>query len=81
MLKAKGIIQGRETYIIGLSWGNMDRFRAAPGDSYIRIPQEESGLSVDILIFSDRTEADMMKFVEDGIVSTTEVNISDRLKD
>jgi hypothetical protein len=80
MLKAKGVIKGRPTYIIGLSWGNLDKFRTAPGDSYIQIPAEESGLPVDILLFSDRTEADLVRMIEDGVGADTEVITSDRLK-
>lgn len=80
MLKARGVIKGRPTYIIGLSWGNLDRFRDGPGDSYIRVPLEESGLSDDILVFSDRTEADLARFLEGGVDQTTEVVIDPRLK-
>lgn len=78
MLKARGTISGRDTYVIGLSWGNLDKFRAEPGDGYIRIPAGESGLPVDILIISDRTEADMAKSI--NIDKDTQVHISDRLK-
>lgn len=78
MLKAIADINGRRTYIIGLSWGNLDKFRAEPGDGYIRIPAGESGLPVDILIISDRTEADMAKLI--NIDKDTQVHISDRLK-
>jgi len=60
MIKAKGHQKdGRPTYFIGLSFGNLDRFRSMPGDTYIQIPMEESGLGADIVIFSGRTESEM----------------------
>ena len=80
MLKARGTVAGRDTYVIGLSWGNLDKFRAGPGDSFITIPASESGLPCDIMIFSDRTEADMAKMLEGGIDARTKVIITDRLK-
>ena len=47
----------------------------------ITIPASESGLPCDIMIFSDRTEADMAKMLEGyGIDARTKVIITDRLK-
>lgn len=80
MLKARGVINGRPTYVIGLSFGNLDKFRASPGDSYIRIPSEESGLPDDILLFAGKTEADLADLISAGIGGGTKVNISDKLK-
>jgi hypothetical protein len=80
MLKAKATIGGTATYLIGLSFGNLDKFRAEPGDTYIRIPATESGLPVDILLFSGKTEAHLMDLVKDGIGVDTKLIVSDRLK-
>lgn len=80
MMKARGVIKGRPTYIIGLSFGNLDRFRAEPGDTYINIPKEESGLSDDILLVSGRTEAEMAALIQSGIGPGTEVFIDPKLK-
>ena len=51
MLKARATIGGKDTYLIGLSFGNLDKFRAGPGDSFIRIPATRPGTK---LIISDR---------------------------
>ena len=48
---------GRPLVVIGLSFGNLDRFRAAPGDTFIKVDGKEMGLPVDIVIFSGETEA------------------------
>jgi hypothetical protein len=80
MIKARGMINDRDTYIIGLSWGNLDRFRAEPGDTYIRIPARESGLAADIILFSDETEAKMAGLLEALIGPDTEVIVDPKLK-
>ena len=59
MLKARGKIGDVDVYFIGLSWGNLARFRAGSGDSFIRIPASESGLNADIMLFSAKTEAEL----------------------
>ena len=51
MLKATATINGRRTLLLGLSFGNLDHFRSAPGDSHIMINGEEIGLPIDVLIF------------------------------
>jgi hypothetical protein len=60
MIKATGKgMTGRDTLFIGLSHGNLDKFRDGPLDSYILIDGKEMGLSHDVMIFSGRTEAEM----------------------
>lgn len=63
MLKATGKLNGRDTLFIGLSFGNLKRFRAGPLDSFITIPAEEVGLSHDIVILSGQTEQDIQAFL------------------
>lgn len=50
---------GKKILVIGLSFGNLDKFRAAPGDTYIRIDGSEMGLPIDVVLFSGETEAHM----------------------
>ena len=80
MLKATAKINGRQTLILGLSFGNLDRFRAAPGDTYIKVDGDEVGLPIDVLIISGETEAQMAELLSEGIGPGTKLTISDRLK-
>lgn len=50
---------GKKILVIGLSFANLAKFRAAPGDTYIRIDGSEMGLPIDIMLFSGETEAHM----------------------
>lgn len=74
---AKGA-DGRDLLVIGLSFGNLDRFREQPGDTFIRIDGKEIGLPVDVVIFSGETEAKLSEYIPIG--PGTKVNVSDRLK-
>jgi hypothetical protein len=69
---------GRTLLLIGLSFGNLDRFRAQPGDTFIKIDGSELGLPVDVVIFSGETEAHLTDLLPVG--PETKVNISDRSK-
>ena len=71
---------GRSLLMIGLSFGNLDKFRAEPGDTFIRIDGREMGLPVDVLIFSGETEAHMAEIMKTSIGPATEVHIDPRLK-
>ena len=50
---------GKKILLIGLSFGNLKKFKAHPRDTYIRIEGEEMGLPMDVLIFSGETEEKM----------------------
>jgi hypothetical protein len=72
---------GRTILIIGLSFGNLDRFRAQPGDTYIRIDGHDvGGLPIDVTIFSGETEAHCAEVIKAMIGPQTKVTVSDRLK-
>lgn len=71
---------GRDLLLIGLSFGNLDQFRALPGDTYIRVDGGKLGLSMDVMIFSGETEAHCVETLSEFTDSTTKVYISDRLK-
>lgn len=76
---AKGA-NGRDVLIIGLSYANLDKFRAEPRDTFIKIPAKETGLSVDVVIFSGETEAHCADMLAGLITPETKVNISPRAK-
>lgn len=81
MMKATGKgSDGRDTLYIGLSFGNLDKFKAAPLDSFIQINGKEMGLSCDVVIFAGRTEADMVDMMAGGFGPETKVCVTTRLK-
>jgi|HubBroStandDraft_6_1064221.scaffolds.fasta_scaffold00529_16 hypothetical protein len=71
---------GRQVLMIGLSFGNLDKFRALPGDTFIKIDGTEMGLPLDVLIFSGETEAHMHKLVAGAIGPDTKFHIDPKLK-
>jgi hypothetical protein len=81
MIKAYGTMpDGRKVLMIGLSFGNLDRFRSQPGDTYITIDGKEMGLPMDIMIFSGETEAHMAELMKGTIGPHTKVHIDPKLK-
>ena len=78
MIKAIGKLNGRETFFIGLSFGNLDRFREEPGDTFIKIRGEEVGLPHDIIIFSGETEGKCAELLKAGIGRDTRITITKR---
>lgn len=82
MIKATGYgpRDGKQTLFVGLTHGNLDRFRDAPMDSYILIKGEEVGVSHDVMIFSGRTEAEMTEMLSHAIGPETKVRIAGRSK-
>lgn len=71
---------GKSLLIIGLSFGNLDRFRAEPGDTFIKISGREMGLPIDVLILSGETEAHLAETMKAGIGPDTKVHIDPKLK-
>jgi hypothetical protein len=81
MIKATATLpDGKTLLMIGLSFGNLDKFRAQPGDTFIRIDGKQMGLPVDVLIFSGETEAQMQTMMAGLIGPGTEVHIDPKLK-
>jgi hypothetical protein len=78
VIKAIGTMNGREVLMVGLSFGNLDRFRAEPGDTFIKIDGRELGIALDVLIFSGETEAHMAELMKIG--PQTLVHVDPRLK-
>ena len=75
-------VDGRTLLVIGLSFANLDKFRRAPGDTYIRIDGNELGLSIDVVIFSGETEEAMavQMINADLIDPETGITVSERKK-
>jgi hypothetical protein len=71
---------GRTKLYLGLSFANLDRLRAQPLDTYVEIDGRELNLSVDVVLFSGRNEAEMSELVIGGIGPNTKVSVHDRLK-
>jgi hypothetical protein len=71
---------GKDTLFVGLSFGNLDKFRAGPLDTFIEIKGSEVGIPFDVLIFSGETEAQMADLLAKGIGSGTKVYVSPRSK-
>jgi hypothetical protein len=81
MIKATGEgPNGRKMLFIGLSFGNLDKFRDSPLDTHILIDGRELGLPHDVLIFSGRSEAEMAEIISHGFGPNTKVNINNRSK-
>ena len=67
--------------VLGLSFGNLERFRAQPLDTFIPIQVADlGGPPLKVVILSGRTEAEMADAMKDLIGPETAVTVSDRLK-
>ena len=71
---------GRTLLAIGLSFGNLDRFRALAGDTFIQIDGAAMELPIDVMIFSGETEAHMQAMLAGRIDADTKVHIDPKLK-
>lgn len=71
---------GRMALFVGLSFGNLDRFREQPLDTFIRIDGTELDLPIDVVIFSGETEAKMTEILIGGIGPDTKVTVDPKLK-
>lgn len=81
MIKARGrSATGRDTVFLGLSYGNLERFRKQPMDTFIRIEAAELELPFDILIFSGRTEAEMSDWMLRALGPEAHITLSERSK-
>ena len=81
MIKASATLaDGRQLLMIGLSFANLDKFRADPRDTYIPIEGKEMGLPIDVMIFSGETEAHMQELMLNYISAKTKIHIDPKLK-
>jgi hypothetical protein len=80
MIKATANVDGRTLLILGLSYGNLDKFYAEPGETFIRVDGKEMDLPFDVLLFSGRTEAHLAELMKDTIGPKTIIHIDPKLK-
>ena len=78
MIKATFDKDGRTVLLLGLSFKNLDKFRAEPLDTFIRIDGREMDLPIDVMIISGETEAHMAETIKDSIGPVTKVHVSPR---
>lgn len=71
---------GRTLLMLGLSFKNLDKFRAEPGDTFIKIDGKTMDLPIDILIFSGETEIHMERMVAPAVSEKTIVHIDPKLR-
>jgi hypothetical protein len=71
---------GRTKLYLGLSFANLDRLRAEPMDTFIKIAGADLDLPVDVVIFSGRTEAEMAALIAGGIGPDTRVTVDPKLR-
>lgn len=72
---------GRKVLWLGLSFGNLKHFRDHPGDTFIKVDGTEFGVDFDVLLFSGRTEQEMMRDVADMIGPNTKATFSKKVTD
>ena len=71
---------GRTIMLIGLSFGNLDKFRREPGETFIRIDGKEMGIPIDLMIFSGETEAHCAESIAGSIGPHTKVHVDPKLR-
>lgn len=60
MIKAIARVNRKKVLVLGLSFANLDRFKAEPIDTYILVDGKDLGLNIDVLIMSGETEEEIM---------------------
>ena len=71
---------GRTLLTLGLSFKNLDKFRAEPMDTFIKIDGKAMGLPIDVMLFSGETEAHMQDKMMALIGPDTKIHIDPKLK-
>lgn len=71
---------GRTILLIGLSFGNLDKFRAEPGETFIRVEGKALGIPVDLMIFSGETEAHCAESLKGSIGPDTKIHVDPKLR-
>ena len=71
---------GRTTLVIGLSFGNLAKFKAEPLDSFIAIDGKLMDLPIDVLLFAGESEGELARFMADRIGPDTKVHIDPKLR-
>lgn len=80
MIKATGTLDGRNILMIGLSFGNLDKFRSEPSETFIRIDGKEMGLPIDVMIFSGETDTHCAESLQGAVGPDTKVYVDPKLR-
>lgn len=81
MIKASAVGKnGKKLVVLGLSFRNLEEFRKKPRDTFIKVPEGELDVGVEIVIFSCETEEHGMEVIKDFINEETKVTVSEKLK-
>ena len=80
MLKARANLNGRDTVIIGLTFGNLAKLRAEADATYLHIEGAEMSLPFDIIIFSGKDVKTLLELIAPGISADTKVTIDPKLR-
>lgn len=80
MMKATVKLDGRTMLMLGLSFNNLDKLRAEPRDTFIKIDGKTMGLPIDVMIFSGETEAHLAELIKNSIGPDTIVHVDPKLK-
>lgn len=80
MIKAVASGNGRTILVLGLSLGNLKKFREEPRDTFIKIDGQEMGLPIDVTIFSGESDAALGRFMAEFIGPDTKLHIDPKLK-
>jgi hypothetical protein len=80
MLKGIATLNDRKTLMLGLSFNNLDKLRAEPRDTFIKVEGEPMGLPFDVLIFSGESEAHLAHFIRNAVTDKTIIHIDPKLK-
>ena len=80
MLKAIATINDRKVLFVGLSFNNLDKLRAEPRDTFIRIDGKTMDLPMDVMVFSGESEAHLAHLFRNAIGPDTVVHVDKKLK-
>jgi hypothetical protein len=71
---------GRAILVLGLSFGNLKKFRDEPRDTHIKIDGAAMGLPLDVMIFSAENDSALAAFMSEFIGPDTKLHIDPRLR-
>lgn len=69
---------GEDTLFLGLTVSDLDKLRSMPLKGNIRLERAETGLPCDIVIFSGRTEDEMLRAIARS--PSMSLNVAKRLR-
>lgn len=64
---------GRQVLMLGLSFGNLDKFKAEARDTYILVDGAALSLPIDVMIFSGENEQALAAALAPNITAATKI--------